>query len=262
MVDFQLGGHTCERPGQVFNGHHDDMSLAFECLIVFEWWWWWWWWCPNNDRWCVDMAGCWYVVSLFHCYGFHTEVQCQPKGGQPNGLESEHCSSAIPQAKQLRQLCQCRGSGRFQSVGCGPLAALLSFRRCYCSGSLLCLDLVKFSIWLICGWCLKVWRLRRYKSEGIVAPAKPLWFLKQKITVEKGCCQRVIWGGTGLLEAHSCSWSDLDVSEILALGLAAATLQICCELHQRCEGQWQHLKRMLQFSHSHVQSSKSSTLHI
>jgi hypothetical protein len=36
MVDFQLGGHTCERPGQVFSGHHDDMSLAFECLIVFE----------------------------------------------------------------------------------------------------------------------------------------------------------------------------------------------------------------------------------
>ena len=29
LVDFKLGGHDAERPGQVFNGHSDDMFLEY-----------------------------------------------------------------------------------------------------------------------------------------------------------------------------------------------------------------------------------------
>ena len=36
-----------------------------------------------------------------------------------------------------------------------------------------------------------VWRLRVYSKESQVAPAKPLWFVKQALTVPKGTCQRI-----------------------------------------------------------------------
>lgn len=39
---------------------------------------------------------------------------------------------------------------------------------------------------------LKVWRLRKYASEGVVAPAKPLWHLRHALSLEKGQCQRVV----------------------------------------------------------------------
>lgn len=38
MVDFQLGGHNCERPAQVFNGHQDDTFLDLLCLTCRAMW--------------------------------------------------------------------------------------------------------------------------------------------------------------------------------------------------------------------------------
>lgn len=39
---------------------------------------------------------------------------------------------------------------------------------------------------------IQVWRLRCYNAESMVAPAKPLYYLKRALTLEKGHCQRVV----------------------------------------------------------------------
>lgn len=36
LVDFKLGGHDAVRPGQVFNGHCDDMFLEYVNERVLE----------------------------------------------------------------------------------------------------------------------------------------------------------------------------------------------------------------------------------
>lgn len=38
----------------------------------------------------------------------------------------------------------------------------------------------------------RIWRVRYYKRENMVAPAKPLWFLAHPITLEKNQVVRVV----------------------------------------------------------------------
>ena len=39
---------------------------------------------------------------------------------------------------------------------------------------------------------LEVWRLRVYQSESMIAPAKPLWYLREGLNLHKGECRRVV----------------------------------------------------------------------
>lgn len=38
----------------------------------------------------------------------------------------------------------------------------------------------------------RVWRLRFYKKENMVAPAKPLWYAKSQFVLEKGKVVRLV----------------------------------------------------------------------
>lgn len=38
----------------------------------------------------------------------------------------------------------------------------------------------------------QVWRLRKYVTEKCIAAAKPLWYLPDGLTIEKGGAKRVI----------------------------------------------------------------------
>jgi hypothetical protein len=47
---------------------------------------------------------------------------------------------------------------------------------------------------VVCGHKImsEVWRLRLYKAEGMIAPAKPLWLLRHGLSLDKGACQRIV----------------------------------------------------------------------
>ena len=36
MVDFTLGGHTCERPAHVMSGQADDQLLSSRDIVLFD----------------------------------------------------------------------------------------------------------------------------------------------------------------------------------------------------------------------------------
>ena len=112
------------------------------------------------------------------------QVQCVTQGRQPIGLETKQCSAQNFEAQHLCQLCGCRETAWICCLGNRYL-----FQQQFVLVSI-CLTVLL--LLLVSAWLLRFGGWGKYASEGVVAPAKPLWHLRHALSLEKGEWQRVV----------------------------------------------------------------------